>query len=222
MIWHGKKYWKKCPNPIYLVLEIVCTHNPGVVFTATPGLRDFIFLYELVQATWRYLRFIAHKKKTKKKSRFCGQIHDWKNQLRLCTTPELCLPLRLVDGILSSYYELVQTKMTVPVLHRPQKKNKKADSADKSTTGRTSTSDFCTFRNFAITPASSLIPKSTTMRPTLWNSRYSSVAKRRQFSCPLGTATLSLKLENMVPGRWICSSTEVVVKYFAYCSVDEQ
>ena len=78
-----------------------------------------------------------------------------------------------------------------------------------------------TFRNSAITPASPLILKSTTLRSTLGCSHYS-VAKRQQFSCPLGTATLSLKLENVVPGRWIC--------YFSYCgqvffycsSIDEQ
>ena len=61
-----------------------------------------------------------------------------------------------------------------------------------------------TFRNSAITPTSPLIEKSTTPRSSLWCSHYS-VAKRQQFSCPLGTATLSLKLKNVVSGRWICS-----------------
>ena len=35
------------------------------------------------------------------------------------------------------------------------------------------------------------------------------MAKRQQFSCDLGTATLSLKLENVIPGCWIC--------FFSYC-----
>ena len=86
-----------------------------------------------------------------------------------------------------------------PALHRPQKrkKEKKADSADKPMTGSTSTSVFflcTTFRNFAITPASPPIRKSATLRSTLWCSHYR-VAKRKHFSCPLGTATVSLKLE---------------------------
>ena len=49
---------------------------------------------------------------------------------------------------------------------------------------------------------------STTLRSSLWCS-HCSVAKRQQFSCSLGTATLSLKLENVVPGCWIC--------FFSYC-----
>ena len=64
---------------------------------------------------------------------------------------------------------------------------KKADSADKSRTESTSTSIFfsrMTFRNFAKTPASTLIGNSTSLRSTLWCSHYS-VAKRQQFSCPL-------------------------------------
>ena len=60
-----------------------------------------------------------------------------------------------------------------------------------------------TFRDSAITPASPLIRNSTTLRWTLWCSHYR-VAKRQQFSCPLGTAILSLKFENVVPGRWVC------------------
>ena len=83
-----------------------------------------------------------------------------------------------------------------------RKKKKKA--SDKSSTGSTSTPVFTIFRNSAIAPASPLIRKSTTLRPTLWCSNCS-VTKRQQFSCPLGTATLSLKWVNVVPGRWICS-----------------
>ena len=64
------------------------------------------------------------------------------------------------------------------------------------------------FRSSAIAPASPLIRNSTTLRWTLWCSHYC-VAKRQQFSCPLGTATLLLKVENVVPGFWICS--------FSYC-----
>ena len=79
------------------------------------------------------------------------------------------------------------------------------------------------FRNSARTPASPpIIRKSTTLRSTVWCSHYS-VAKRQQVPSSLvGTATLSLKLENVVPGPWIC--------YFSYCgqvffycsSIDEQ
>ena len=54
-----------------------------------------------------------------------------------------------------------------------------------------------TFRNSAITPA-----KCTTRRWTLSCSHHS-VAKRQQFSCPLRTATLSLKCEYVVPEGWI-------------------
>ena len=64
-----------------------------------------------------------------------------------------------------------------------------------------------TIRNSAITPDSPLIRTFTTLRSTLCCSHHS-VAKRQQFSCLLGTATLSLKSENVVPGRWIC--------YFSY------
>ena len=84
------------------------------------------------------------------------------------------------------------------------KKKKKKKASDKSSTGSTSTPVFTIFRNSAIAPASPLIRKSTTLRPTLWCSNCS-VTKRQQFSCPLGTATLSLKWVNVVPGRWICS-----------------
>ena len=62
---------------------------------------------------------------------------------------------------------------------------------------------FCVrLRNSAITPASPLTQKSTTLRWILWWSHYS-VAKRQQFSCALSTATLSLKFENVVPEGWI-------------------
>ena len=60
----------------------------------------------------------------------------------------------------------------------------------------------------AVTPASRLLEKSTTLRSSIWCS-HCSVAKRQQFSCPLGTATLSLKLENVVQGGWIC--------FLSYC-----
>ena len=87
-----------------------------------------------------------------------------------------------------------------PVLHRPQPPPTTVDYFDKSTTGSTSTSVFLRkmFRNSAATPASPLIRKSTTLRSTLWCSHYS-VAKRQQFSYPLGTASLSLKMENADP-----------------------
>ena len=61
----------------------------------------------------------------------------------------------------------------------------------------------------ATTPASPLIRKSTTLRFPLWCSHYN-LAKRQQFSCPRGTTTMSLKLKNVVWGRWIC--------YFSYCA----
>ena len=65
-----------------------------------------------------------------------------------------------------------------------------------------------TYHISAITPASPLIEKSTTLRSSLWCS-HCSVAKRQQFSCPLETATLSLKSENVVRGCWIC--------FLSYC-----
>ena len=95
---------------------------------------------------------------------------------------------------------VVSTSVASPRTPRP-KKNNNADSADKPTTGSTFTSVLLMYhRNSAITPALPLIRKSTTLRSTLWCSHYS-VAKRQQFSCPLGTATLSLKLKNVVLGR---------------------
>ena len=78
-----------------------------------------------------------------------------------------------------------------------------------------------TFRTSVITPASPLIKKSTTLRSSLWCS-HCSVAKRQQFSCPLGTATLSLKLENVVPGRWICSFSYCDQVFFYCSSLHEQ
>ena len=54
-----------------------------------------------------------------------------------------------------------------------------------------------TLRNSAVTTPSPLTRKSTTLRWTLWCSHYS-VAKGQQFSCPLGTANLSLTFENGV------------------------
>ena len=78
-----------------------------------------------------------------------------------------------------------------------------------------------TFRNSVITPASCLIEMSTTLRSSLWCS-HCSVAKRQQFSCPLGTATLSLKLENVVPGCWICVFSYCGQVFFHCSSIDEQ
>ena len=96
------------------------------------------------------------------------------------------------------------TCCTPPVLHRPQKKNAKKPILP--TNPRLEPPPLPPFslrtmlRNSATTPASPLIRKSSTLRSTLWCSPYS-VAKRQHFSCPLGTATLSLKFENVVPGR---------------------
>ena len=101
---------------------------------------------------WGMVKRVLHRPQTKNKSRFCGQIHEWKH----------------------FYLRFFYVRRSIT----------------------------------AITSASPRIQKSTTLRSTLWCSHYS-VAKRQQFSCPLGTATLSLKLENVVPGRWIF--------YFSYC-----
>ena len=59
-----------------------------------------------------------------------------------------------------------------------------------------------TFRSSVKTPALPLIRKSTILSSPLSCSHYN-MANRHQFSCPLGIATLALKLEHMVPGRWI-------------------
>ena len=77
-----------------------------------------------------------------------------------------------------------------------------------------------TFRNSAITPASPLIKKSTTLRLSRWCS-HCSVAERQQFSCPLGTATSSLKLENVVLGSWICFFSYCGQVFFYCSSIDE-
>ena len=79
-------------------------------------------------------------------------------------------------------------------------KKKEADSADKATTGSTSTSVFScwAFFNSAVTPAVGSIRKCPTRLRTLWCTPCS-VAKRRQFSCPLRAWTLPLKFENVVP-----------------------
>ena len=58
------------------------------------------------------------------------------------------------------------------------------------------------FCNSARTPAPPSIQMCTTLRWTLWCCHYS-MAKRQQFSCPLRTATLSLKFDNVVPQGWI-------------------
>ena len=54
-----------------------------------------------------------------------------------------------------------------------------------------------TFRNSAVSPATP-IQKRTTRRSSLNVLFYHSVAKQQQHSCPLRSATLSLKFENMV------------------------
>ena len=113
--------------------------------------------------------------------------------------------------------------LDLPVLHRPQKKNEKPIFRANPRLEAPLPPFILgtTFRNSAVTPASTLIKKSTTLRSSLWCS-HCSVAKRLQFSCPLGTATLSLKLDNVVPGCWICFSL-TVAKCFFYCSsIDEQ
>ena len=60
-------------------------------------------------------------------------------------------------------------------------KNKNAECSDKSKSGSPSTSVFlrAMFRYSAITPASPLVRKSTTVRSTLWCSHYS-VAKQQR------------------------------------------
>ena len=110
------------------------------------------------------------------------------------------------------------------MLHRPQKKNLKSRfSGQRPRLEAPPPPCFLrtTFRHSTTTPASPLIKKSTTLRSSLWCS-HCSVTKRQQFSCPLGTATLSLKLDNVVPGCWIFFS-RTVAKCFFYCSsIDEQ
>ena len=103
--------------------------------------------------------------------------------------------------ILTSYFE----PNVPPVLHRPQKN---ALSPIFCTNLRLEAPlpevyfSCTTFRRFATTSATLLIPKWTTRRWTLRWSNYS-VAKRQQFSCALSTATSSLKFENVVPEGWI-------------------
>ena len=98
-----------------------------------------------------------------------------------------------------------------PVLHRPQKKIWKADFPDKSTTGTTSTSVFLrtTFRNSAITPASPLIKKSTTLRSSLWCSLL--------MQCGKATAVfVSSRDRDFVPEVGQCGS-RLLDLFFSYC-----
>ena len=78
-----------------------------------------------------------------------------------------------------------------------------------------------TFRNSAITPASSLIKKSTSLRSSLWCS-HCSVAKRQQFSCSLGTAILSFKVGKYVSRLLDFFYCTVAQCFFCCSSVDEQ
>ena len=96
-------------------------------------------------------------------------------------------------------------ELKAPVLLRPQNKSEKPIFRTNPRLEAPPLPFFLrtTFRNYAVTPASPLIKKSTALRSSLWCS-HCSLAKRQQFSCPLGTSTLSLKLENVVPGCWIC------------------
>ena len=96
-------------------------------------------------------------------------------------------PTRLVKG--------PRRRQQVHVCCIADKKN--ADSWNKSTPGSTSTS----------IPGIFLVryEYSVILHPaTGSSSHYSSVAKRQQFSCPLRTATLSLKFENEVPKGLFC------------------
>ena len=87
------------------------------------------------------------------------------------------------------------------------KKKWKADFPDKSTTGSTSTSVFFTYDVPYFRHNSGVTSNRKVHHPAIESqvlSLHSSVAKRQQqFSCPLETATLSLKLENVVPSCWI-------------------
>ena len=77
------------------------------------------------------------------------------------------------------------------------------------------------FRNAATTPASPLIRTFTTPRLTFPCPHYT-VAKRQQFSCPPGTATLLLKLKNVVLGLVGFVLSRTVAKHFLYwSSIDE-
>ena len=96
-------------------------------------------------------------------------------------------------------------KNKTPVFHRPKKKSFRRFTAHKKKSFRRFFGtnvrleaplpvyfSCTTFRHSATTSATLLIRKCTNRRWTLRCSHYS-VAKRQQFSCPLSTATLSLK-----------------------------
>ena len=117
----------------------------------------------------------------------------------------------------------VTTACPAPVLHRPQKNEKSRFSGQIHDWKNLYLRVFLRtmFHNSAITPASPRIRKSTTLRSNLLCSHYS-VAKLQQFSCPLGTAALSRTLENVGPGRWICSCSYSGQVFFYCSSIDEQ
>ena len=72
--------------------------------------------------------------------------------------------------------------------------------------------------NSAVTPAVGSIRKCSTRLRTLWCTPCS-VAKRRQFSCPLRAWTLPLKFENVIPQGGICTTVVgqvIYTKYFVF------
>ena len=85
-------------------------------------------------------------------------------------------------------YNVVDEMGYAPVLHRPQKKSEKPISGTNPRLEAPLPPFYSrtTFRISAITPALPLIEKSTTLRSSLRCS-HCIVAKRQQFSCPLGT-----------------------------------
>ena len=118
---------------------------------------------------------------------------DFKKSVFGCEKPKKKRPKKLSFGFRFT---------TLPVLRRPQKN---VISPIFCTNLRLEASlpvyfSCTTFRRCATTSATPLIPKCTTRRWTLRCSHYS-VAKRQVFSCPLRTATMSPKFENMAPGR---------------------
>ena len=146
-------------------------------------------------------------------SRIKGELHRvGVNCYRRRPNEHTCIKIYSISGEFRRcrFVFFVVCAPDTPVLHRPQKKSEKPIFRTNPRLEAHLPPFFLrmTFRNSAITRASPLIKKSTTLRLSRWCS-HCSVAERQQFSCPLGTATSSLKLENVVPGFWIC--------FFSYC-----
>ena len=125
-------------------------------------------------------------------SRIKGELHRvGVNCYRRRPNEHTCIKIYSISGEFRRcrFVFFVVCAPDTPVLHRPQKKSEKPIFRTNPRLEAHLPPFFLrmTFRNSAITRASPLIKKSTTLQSSLCCS-HCSVAKRQQFSCPLGTA----------------------------------